>query len=468
MTIEWLQNLNYATLISQCVFFYIELIFGILLFSFFFKRRNFFALRLAGCIVFIGTASALIVGLAYYLYNEFGIYEFRLLMLLGTIAFSYLFVTLFTCIGMVRFCFSVRAWEAVFSGVAAYSVQHIIFRLNLLFRYYVYFDVSPMLPNVLFLLFSAAAVYGAAYFFFARRLKGREHVEVENRKLVAMLGIVLIVMMIFGGLSFTYMGNESMRNSAMMFVECGFAIIVCCFTLFSLHDSIRSKDMEAEKERIQWLWRVDRKQFEVSKHNVEQLNVKYHDLKYMLRGMRAGGSEEEIERYLRLYEAHFCTGNETLDVVLTEKSLLGMRYGIDIVCVADGRYLAGMDPVHLYSLFGNALDNAIECLKTVEEKEKKVVNVTVRGRGGMVMAQIENYTPHAPVFRGGLPVTTKEDAENHGFGMISMRNIVACYGGSMRAEVADNIFSLTILFPASFGKGGENGSESGRNGAKKT
>lgn len=450
--LDWLEKLGFSEIISQCILFYVELVIGVLLFSAFFKKRRFFVLRLAGCLAFISGASAIIFWRAYYLYDTMDIYGSKVMLLLGSIAVAYLFSTLLVCIGMVRFCFFARGWEATFCGVCGYSVQHIVYRVNLAAQYYLFYGNEASWASALFLVFSAAAVYASSYFLFARRLKGREHIAVENKKLVSLLGIVLIVMMIFGGLGLTYMGSADMKGTSMLFVECGFAVIVCYLTLFTLLDSVKSKDMEANNRRLQWLWRADRKQFEVSKRNVEQLNVKYHDLKYMLRTMRADKeSEQEIEQCLRLYEALYRTGNETLDVVLTEKSMLGARYGIGIACVADGGCLNPMDPVHLYSLFGNALDNAIECLKNTDG-DKKVIDVTVRRKGAMAMVQVENYTPAVPEFRNGLPVTTKSDAENHGFGMISMRNIVERYGGSMRVSVSDGVFSLLILFPESFGQ----------------
>ena len=71
-------------------------------------------------------------------------------------------------------------------------------------------------------------------------------------------------------------------------------------------------------------------------------------------------------------------------------------------------------------------------------------------RGKFLHIQIENRCETAPVFRGGLPVTTKADGENHGFGMISMKRIVEKYGGAMTVEWEDDIFrvSMTIPIPA--------------------
>ena len=446
--LEWLEQLGMADIALQCVLFYAELVIGVLLFAVCLKRRRLFVVRLIGCITVALGFVALAVWLAYMVYEAADLYSFKDMLVVGTIAVAFLFLQLFVCVGMVKCCFAATWWECVFCGVCGYSVQHIVYRVNMLFMYYAFFEITFNVYSIIFLVLSAAGVYALAWLLFARRLRGRGRIEVENKKLVGLLGIVLIVMMLFGGMGLVYVGSEELKNSPMMLVECGMALIVCGLTLFALRDSVKVKDMEAENRRLQWMWRADRRQYEISRNNVEQLNVKYHDLKYMLRAMRGDAhTEEELEDCLRLYEAVFRTGNETLDVVLTEKSMLASRRGVNIIVTADGSCLAGIDPVHLYSLFGNALDNAVECLEKVDDADKKSIYVTVRRRGGMAEIRIENYTPRVPDFAEGLPVTTKDDAENHGFGMLSMRSIAKRYGGSLRASVSDDIFTLLVLIP---------------------
>lgn len=45
--------------------------------------------------------------------------------------------------------------------------------------------------------------------------------------------------------------------------------------------------------------------------------------------------------------------------------------------VADGTLLDFMDIMDICSIFGNALDNAIECELKIADKEKRLIHVTV-------------------------------------------------------------------------------------------
>ena len=346
-----------------------------------------------------------------------------------------------------RIAFAATRWELLFCGICGYSTQHICYRINLVLQYYFFFGTDSPWSEVLFWL-SVVIVYGLTFLIFGRQLKGRRTIEIENKRLIVLFGVVLLVMIICSGLSMTYIGNAALSGTPMVLVESAITVIICYLAIAMLFDGARTKRIQAENRRIQALWKADRKQYEVSKQNVEQLNMKYHDLKYQLRALQTGeSSSAEIEQSLRLYDSLYRTGNETLDVVLTEKSMLAAQSGITVACMADGAALGGMEAGYLYSLFGNALDNAVECLQKATDADNKVINVSVRRNGDMLALQFENFVPVPPLMKNGLPVTTKPDAENHGYGLKSIRSIVDKFGGNLRIDVRDDIFSLDILLP---------------------
>jgi sensor histidine kinase regulating citrate/malate metabolism len=154
-----------------------------------------------------------------------------------------------------------------------------------------------------------------------------------------------------------------------------------------------------------------------------------------------------VEDSIGIYEAIVQTGNEVLDTILTEKSLYCKERGITVSCVADGQLLSFMQTMDLYSLFGNALDNAIEAVEKLPEKVMRQIDVLIYKQQRFLVIHIINPAGEQLIFEEGLPATTKSDKNFHGFGMRSMQYIVKKYDGFLTASQEDGCFSLKILIP---------------------
>ena len=100
----------------------------------------------------------------------------------------------------------------------------------------------------------------------------------------------------------------------------------------------------------------------------------------------------------------------------------------------------------LYCLFGNITDNALEAVTQIDEIEKRIINMTVKSKGDLILVQSENFYTGELSFENGLPTTTKTNKNYHGFGMQSIKMIVDKYNGTMTTSASDGIFHLNILF----------------------
>ena len=156
---------------------------------------------------------------------------------------------------------------------------------------------------------------------------------------------------------------------------------------------------------------------------------------------------QSLEEAVSLYDARFHTGNDMLDILLTEKSLYCMQHDISLTCTIDGTPLTDMESADLYSLLGNALNNAIESADRLSNGEKKVISLSIRDKGELLFFQIENYYEGEVEIRDGFPVTSKEDRENHGYGEKSIQNIAKHYGGDIMIQAENGIFALEIVIP---------------------
>ncbi len=184
---------------------------------------------------------------------------------------------------------------------------------------------------------------------------------------------------------------------------------------------------------------------------IDIINRKCHDLRHQLLLLNTeGGSLQEFkieaEQAIQIYDSSIKTGNEVLDVVLMEKKLYCEEYKIDLTFLVDGKELSMMRAGDIASLFGNLLENAIEYVKSLSE-EQRIIRLRVAKNGDFLCIHCENPFEGTLVLHDGLPVTTKTDKNNHGFGMMSISYIVKHYGGVCSVQQQDGKFILNILIP---------------------
>lgn len=115
--------------------------------------------------------------------------------------------------------------------------------------------------------------------------------------------------------------------------------------------------------------------------------------------------------------------------------------------MADGERLNFMKDVDIYSLFGNALDNAIESTMKLKDKTKRVISLLVSAKADFLTIHMENYYEGCLSFKDGLPQTTKDDKTLHGFGVKSISLLAEKYNGNVSMSTDSDIFILNIIFP---------------------
>ena len=104
-----------------------------------------------------------------------------------------------------------------------------------------------------------------------------------------------------------------------------------------------------------------------------------------------------------------------------------------------------MDGLDLYTLMGNALDNAIEATEKLPENQR-FVSVKIQNKVGMTLVEISNPINQELNIVEGKLHTTKKDKEAHGFGMRSMKEIVKRYDGILEYKIYRNNFVLRLIF----------------------
>ena len=375
---------------------------------------------------------------------------------------SFLFLALFiVTVGGLLLCFDEPLVNILFCAIAAYSVQHIAYQLyNLIIGLTglggdatsggLYEENSEPYYTVytgMIYAMSYAFVYWLAFLLFANRIKKNGNLRIRSVALLLMLAVVVFVCIVINAVV-TYNSYENYDSTYLASAQLSI-IIGCVLALCLQFGLLSNRNLETELGKVYHLWREERRQYAASKANIDLINLKCHDLKHQIRRIGGGQMSEramkEIEDAISIYDSSVKTGNSALDIILTDKSLLCGRNNITFTCVADGGRLGFIDDVDIYTLFGNALDNAIEAVLRLPD-DMRVISLTTKENGDLFSVNLRNFYAGEVRFEGGLPVTTKSDRDYHGFGMKSIRNIVEKYGGDMSVSADGNVFSLNMLF----------------------
>lgn len=430
---------NIANIVFQ---FYFQIwLFGILT-TFSLTRRKKYWLR------FIGLNVLYLVVFTIAFYN--GFFDLTA-MHIGWFSFNYL-ISFIALLSVLFTCYKVKISHIVYYGMAAYCMQHFVYNVDMLFLTLfcpIFGDDTYF--NILFIHeFILAACCIGFYFVFIRRIKKHQISGLDDKTIMAVAGVVMAIVYVLSCYSL-FAQNQSTISSE---IYGGCCSLLLLFILFSLY---RTSERKIEREKIEHLLNLEREQHRLAQENMEYINMKCHDIKHWLETIKAIETRnkssdeyfEKMEEAVKIYDFDLKTGNDALDICLTEKSIFYGKYSIIYSCMADGKALSFMAPHDIYSLIGNALDNAIDALLKVEDEAKRILDVVIKRQGKLLSIHIANYYEGNMEFKEGLPVTQQENKNEHGYGLKSIEYIVKKYGGSLSVVAKNNFFNLNIFIPIS-------------------
>lgn len=272
--------------------------------------------------------------------------------------------------------------------------------------------------------------------------------DINSDQIMVLTLILIIGTVLLDGILANAITGESL---VVEIARRGFDMLCCGVVLFLRHELLRAKQVQSDYDLLKFLWSQKEKQFELIKETVNLINTKCHDIRHQLddfgKIMGDRGTVEELKQSIKIYDGLVKTQNDVLDIILAEKFLYCQSRGIRLHYIVDGGCLDFMSAGDIYAIFGNAIDNAVEYLDKLEEKEKRVFRMFVKRKEGFITGHFENSFEGRLRFENGLPVTDKDDGSYHGYGMLSMRTAVKKLGGTLTLSAKDNFFTVNFIIP---------------------
>ena len=356
-----------------------------------------------------------------------------------------LYVSFFALLGgMIYLCTDINKKGALYCAVWSLLIAQCAYEswcfLELQFTRYGH-PLNMASPwAVLVQLLSGAVFFAAVYILLARQLpyKGEYHIGPRQLFSAFFIGILFMVQA-------AVLDNARAEHTPLSLTV---TILIGQFYFITLlyfqSELFKKSAMEKEMNELNLLYERQRQQYQVARQNVQIINKRCHELKVQIANLRKLSPEEvpqeridEAERAARLYDANRNTGNEVLDVVLTEKSLLCESRGIQLNAVANGSCLGFFEAGDLYALFANALDHAVESAVQTSRPECRVIDLLVCVRQGFVVVNIIS------------PLRPPEQQANRSaqYELKVIRRIVQKYKGTLTLEEQGEFFAEKIIFP---------------------
>lgn len=252
---------------------------------------------------------------------------------------------------------------------------------------------------------------------------------------------------------------------SLMYAISHYIIILVCVLMiflniffFVLFDKLRS----SEKMKYEYaLLKSEAENFSRLEQNAndtfEKIRTIKHNLKYHLLYLKAKTEEKSLKSLDDIGSVLDTLIEDTLSDNLTEYTknkyinrLLNYKLlslderGIEVdikVAINEDTHI---DEVSLYTIIGNALDNAIRNFDSSNSTMNSII-VRIISDSDNLFIKVANPYNKKLNFKNGLPVTDKQDKELHGIGLQSIKDLVESKDGHIKVTSDNNMFNLEIL-----------------------
>lgn len=351
-------------------------------------------------------------------------------------------------IGSAYLTFNTNIFGVLFIVTTTFCVQHIAYKGAMILVTLIDYNLRGQIFYVLMELFIIVVMNAIMYFTFLKKFKMENDLQINNGYLLAVAILIILFNIVV-----SYFVEDPLiedKNYVIYSLVNLYSIISSLAGIVILFMSSNETKLENDNKTLEVILKNDEKKYELAKITQEQINIKYHDLKHYIQENKLNEDDVlEIEQNGKIFKSIYYTGNKTLDTVLLEKNLTCLKLNIHFLTIADGTLLNFMKINHLYSIFSNLIDNAIECVSKIDQIDRRIIRLMVSKQRNSVLIDLENTCLVAPIFKNNEIVTSKEDKENHGFGIKSIKSIVNKYNGHLYMSYENSKFISKIVFSLS-------------------
>lgn len=225
------------------------------------------------------------------------------------------------------------------------------------------------------------------------------------------------------------------------------AVILLLINLMNFYIyNLEQKSLESQHtlELIETSNNAYKTQIQIMNETQKKLRFIRHDFKNhmnKIRNLIQNENYQKIQEYLDEMEeavtvkSEFSkTGNKDVDSLINYELTIAAEFGTEIICNIELPNELNVTSFDMTVILGNLLNNAVEALR---QTERKVLIITVKFNKGVIRIDIENSYD--------AKYKRKPDGREHGIGLMSVKNTLEKYHGSIKTFPEDNKYHTTVI-----------------------
>jgi hypothetical protein len=304
-----------------------------------------------------------------------------------------------------------------------------------------------MLPQVFLGYFLLQIVMIAIF----RQILKKHNEGIDNKSLIA-ISIFFIILYVLSSMSVVPFasGDTSWLNinlEVFMFI----IGLLFAIALIYIKNYIYLKEKEQKDQFMIETLKRQYSYYQDKQKDDERIKTIYHDMKNHLLVLENKENTEEtqemakkLREQIESYEEYTHTGNDFLDVIIKDKTRIAKEKNIDLTSIIDFNNIEFIEPLDISTIFGNAIDNAIEGVEKLSEEKRTILIKAGKINDFLSIVVENNYDPEIKLEN---KKTTKKDTFLHGYGIQNIKNAVEKYNGTCTITKENEKFILKILIP---------------------
>lgn len=153
---------------------------------------------------------------------------------------------------------------------------------------------------------------------------------------------------------------------------------------------------------------------------------------------------DHLEEDLDSIDIAIRTGNTSVNAILSSKVSIAQKNNIPVNCKATVPPNLGISDVHLCTVIGNLLDNAIESCQKVPA-DKRFIRIYIGLFKEQLYISVTNSTSQTRRKKLTELITSKKG--EHGFGLRRIDKIVDLYDGYLNRKNEPGVFATEVMLP---------------------